>query len=106
MFREFADVAALDEHPELAEITLANGMTMLHQGVCHGTLLITKWQLDHGADVNRRGTLALYHGATFLPNSPQGWSRSAVRTVPPLSQRSHGRIHSKRLLRPFTKPPA
>src|SRR5215831_16171398 len=46
---EEALCTVLDEHPELAEITLANGMTMLHQAVCHGALLITKWLLDHGA---------------------------------------------------------
>jgi ankyrin repeat protein len=66
--------AVLDEHPELAEVTLANGMTMLHQAVCHGAPLISKWLLDHGADVNRTAALSLYHGATFLPNSPQGWT--------------------------------
>jgi ankyrin repeat protein len=71
---EEALCAVLDEHPELAETTLANGMTMLHQAVCHGAQLITKWLLDHGADVNRKATLALFHGATFLPNSPQGWT--------------------------------
>jgi ankyrin repeat protein len=68
---EVALCAVLDEYPELAEITVANGMTMLHQAVCHGALLITKWLLDHGADVNSKAALALYHGATFLPNSPQ-----------------------------------
>jgi ankyrin repeat protein len=71
---EEALCAVLDEHPELAETTLANGMTMLHQAVSHGAVLITKWLLDHGADVNRKATLSLYHGATFLPNSPQGWT--------------------------------
>jgi len=49
-------------------------MTMLHQAVCHGALLITKWLLDHGADVNCKAALSLYHGATFLPNSSQGWT--------------------------------
>jgi ankyrin repeat protein len=71
---EEALCAALDQHPELAEFTLANGMTILHQAVCHGALLMTKWLLDHGKDVNRKAPLALYHGATFLPNSPQGWT--------------------------------
>jgi ankyrin repeat protein len=71
---EEALCAVLDEHPELAEITLANGMSMLHQAVCHGALRITNWLLDHGADVNRKAALALFHGATFLPNSPQGWT--------------------------------
>jgi ankyrin repeat protein len=49
-------------------------MTMLHQTVCHGALLVTTWLVDHGADVNRKAALALYHGATFLPSSPQGWT--------------------------------
>jgi ankyrin repeat protein len=71
---EEALCAVLDEHPELAEVTLANGMTMLHQAVCHGALMITKWLLDHGADVNRKATLSLFHGATFLPNSQRGWT--------------------------------
>jgi ankyrin repeat protein len=71
---EEALCAVLDEHPELAEITLAEGMTVLHQAVCHGALLMTQWLLDHGADVNRKATLSLFHGATFLPNSPHGWT--------------------------------
>ena len=50
---EEAVCSVLDEHPELAGITLANGMTMLHQTVCHGVLLVTRWLLDHGADVDR-----------------------------------------------------
>ncbi len=71
---EEALCAVLDQYPELAETTQANGMTMLHQAVCHGALLITKWLLDHGADVNCKAVLSLFHGATFLPNSPQGWT--------------------------------
>ncbi len=71
---EAALCAVLDEHPELAEITQANGLTMLHQAVCHGAILMTKWLLDHGADVNRKAGIALFHGATFLPNDPQGWT--------------------------------
>jgi ankyrin repeat protein len=51
---EEALCAVLDEHPELAEITPANGMTMLHQAASHGAVRITKWLLDHGADVNHR----------------------------------------------------
>src|SRR5207253_8778605 len=32
------------------------------------------WLLDHGADVNGKAPLALYHAATFLPRAPQGWT--------------------------------
>jgi ankyrin repeat protein len=45
-------VAVFDEHPELAEMCPPSGVTMLHQMAGRGALLVMKWLLDHGADVN------------------------------------------------------
>jgi ankyrin repeat protein len=60
---EEAMVAVFDEPPELAEMCSPDGVTMLHQAAGRGALLIIKWLIDHGADVNRRtGT------------SQQGWT--------------------------------
>jgi ankyrin repeat protein len=57
---EPAMVAVLDEHPDLAEMCRPDGLTLLHQMAGHGALVIMKWLLDHGADVNRK--------------SEQGWT--------------------------------
>jgi ankyrin repeat protein len=51
---EAAEIAVFDEHPELAEICPADGLTMLHRKAAQGALLLMKWLLDHGADVNRK----------------------------------------------------
>ncbi len=69
---EEAMVAVFDEHPELGEMRRPDGVTMLHQAAGRGALLIMKWVLDHGADVNRRADCGLYHGASFLAKSQQG----------------------------------
>ena len=60
---EAAMVAVFDEHPELAETCSPDGMTMLHQAASRGALLIMKWLIDHGADVNRK-----------TGKSQQGWT--------------------------------
>jgi ankyrin repeat protein len=52
--REEAMVAVYEEHPELAQMCPPNGLTMLHQMAGHGSLLMLKWLLDHGAEVNRK----------------------------------------------------
>ncbi|HET9664076.1 MAG TPA: ankyrin repeat domain-containing protein, partial [Burkholderiales bacterium] len=57
---EEAMVAVCERHPELAEMCPADGVTLLHQIAGHGALLLMKWLLDHGADVNRK--------------SEQGWT--------------------------------
>lgn len=64
---EEAMVAALDEHPDLAEMCPPDGLTLLHQTAGDGALLMMKWLLDHGADVNRKsqqGWTALDFAAT------------------------------------------
>jgi ankyrin repeat protein len=53
-------VAVFDEHPELAEMCPADGVTMLHQMAGRGALLLIQWMLDRGADVNQK--------------SEQGWT--------------------------------
>jgi len=60
---EEAIVAVFEEHPELAEMCSPDGLTMLHQAAGRGALLIMKWLIDHGADVNRR-----------TGKSQQGWT--------------------------------
>jgi ankyrin repeat protein len=57
---EPAMVAVLDEHRDLAEMCRPDGLTLLHQMAGHGALVIMKWLLDHGADVNLK--------------SEQGWT--------------------------------
>jgi ankyrin repeat protein len=57
---EEAMVRVFEEHPELADIRAPDGVTPLHQMAGHGALLMMKWLLDHGSDVNRK--------------SEQGWT--------------------------------
>jgi ankyrin repeat protein len=71
---EEAMVAVFDEYPALAQTIRPDGVTMLHQTAGRGALLLMKWLLDHGADVNARAQLAPTHRATFLPDSAQGWT--------------------------------
>src|SRR5207249_5189636 len=47
-------VAIFDQHPELAQMCPPNGLTMLHQMAGQGALLVMKWLIDRGADVNRK----------------------------------------------------
>jgi ankyrin repeat protein len=72
--REEAMVAVFDEHPELTNWSQADGTTMLHLAAGRGTLLIIKWLLDHGRDVNARADCVPRQSATFLDRSPQGWT--------------------------------
>jgi ankyrin repeat protein len=57
---EQAMIAVLDEHPDLTEMCPPDGLTLLHRMAGQGALLMMKWLLDHGADVNRK--------------SEQGWT--------------------------------
>lgn len=57
---EEAELAVFEQHPELGEIRPADGVTLLHQMAGRGALLLMKWLLDHGADVNAK--------------SEQGWT--------------------------------
>jgi ankyrin repeat protein len=72
--REEAMVAVFGEHPELAEIRPADGVTMLHQMAGRGALLMMKWLIDHGAEVNARAQSVPHQSATFLDRFPQGWT--------------------------------
>ena len=72
--REEAMVAVFDEHPELAEMRPPENVTMLHQMAGRGALLLMKWLIDHGADVNARTTAVPHQSATFLDRSAQGWT--------------------------------
>ena len=47
-------IAVFESEPALADVCPPDGMTMLHRAAGQGTLLVAKWLLDHGADVNRR----------------------------------------------------
>jgi ankyrin repeat protein len=69
--REEEMVALFDEHSELAAML---PVTALHQAAGRGALLMVKWMLGRGADVNRKEDFGLFHGASFLPKSPQGWT--------------------------------
>lgn len=72
--REEAMVAVFDQHPELAEMRPADGVTMLHQMAGRGALLMMKWLINHGADVNARANCVPHQSATFLDRAPQGWT--------------------------------
>jgi ankyrin repeat protein len=47
-------IAFLESRPSLAMFSLPDGVTMLHRAAGRGMLLVAKWLLDHGADVNRK----------------------------------------------------
>jgi ankyrin repeat protein len=72
--REEAMVAVFDQHPELAKMCGAGGVTMLHQAAGSGRLLLMKWLIDHGAEVNASAHVVPHHSATFLDRAPQGWT--------------------------------
>jgi ankyrin repeat protein len=72
--REDAMVAVFGQHPELARMCGAGGVTMLHQAAGSGRLLLMKWLADHGAEVNARAHRVPHHSATFLDRLAQGWT--------------------------------
>jgi ankyrin repeat protein len=72
--REEAMVAVFDQHPDLAKMCGAGGVTMLHQAAGSGRLLLMKWLIDHGAEVNASAHAVPHHSATFLDRAPQGWT--------------------------------
>ena len=51
---EEAVIAVFESQPALADVCPPDGVTMLHRAAGQGTLLVAKWLLDHGADVNRK----------------------------------------------------
>src|SRR5262245_29576556 len=51
---EDAVIAVFESQPALADVCPPNGVTMLHRAAGQGALLVAKWLLDHGADVNRK----------------------------------------------------
>jgi ankyrin repeat protein len=51
---EEAVIAVFESQPALADICPPDGVTMLHRAAGQGTLLVAKWLIDHGADVNRK----------------------------------------------------
>jgi ankyrin repeat protein len=72
---EEAMVAVLEDHPEVAGMMRApDGVTGLHQAAGRGALLIMKWLLDHGADVNARAQSTPTYCAAWVPESRQDWT--------------------------------
>jgi len=69
-----AMLAVFDEHPELTDWRGPDGATMLHLAAGRGEVLIVKWLLDHGRDVNARAHGVPFQSATFLDRSPLGWT--------------------------------
>jgi ankyrin repeat protein len=51
---EEAVIAVFESEPALADICPPDGVTLLHRAAGQGTVLVAKWLLDHGADVNRK----------------------------------------------------
>lgn len=72
---EEAMIAALDQHPELADVRPPDGPTMLHQAAGRGALKLMKWMLDHGADVNVKWKRDYWHCEwTPLDCAASGWA--------------------------------
>jgi ankyrin repeat protein len=53
-------MAVFEQYPELADVCPTDGVTMLHQMAGHGALLLMRWMLNRGVDINRK--------------SQQGWT--------------------------------
>src|SRR5258705_170272 len=51
---EEAVIAVFESEPGLAGMYPPDGVTMLHRAAQYGLLLVAKWLLDHGADVNKQ----------------------------------------------------
>ena len=74
---EEAVIAVFESEPALADVCPPDGMTMLHRAAGQGTLLVAKWLLDHGADVNRKsreGRTPLDFAAWECAEEPWGGS--------------------------------
>jgi len=78
---EEAVIAVFESQPALADICPPDGVTMLHRAAGQGTLLVAKWLLDHGADVNRKSHPAFWRrdGRTPLDFGSVPRSRRADR---------------------------
>jgi ankyrin repeat protein len=71
---EEAMITVLDQHPELADLCPPDGCTMLHQMAGRGALKLTKWMIDHGADVNVKWKQEYWHSEwTPLDFAASGW---------------------------------
>jgi len=51
---EHAVISVFETHPELVDICPPDGVTWLHQAAARGSLVVARWLIDHGADVNRK----------------------------------------------------
>ena len=74
---EEAVIAVFESQPALADVCPPDGVTMLHRAAGQGTLLVAKWLLDHGADVNRKsreGRTPLDFAAWECAEEPWGGS--------------------------------
>jgi ankyrin repeat protein len=74
---EEAVIALFESQPALADVCPPDGVTMLHRAAGQGTLLVAKWLLDHGADVNRKsreGRTPLDFAAWECAEEPWGGS--------------------------------
>jgi ankyrin repeat protein len=79
---EEAVIAVFESQPALADVCPPDGVTMLHRAAGQGTLLVAKWLLDHGADVNRKsreGRTPLDFAAWECADEP--WSGSACEAM-------------------------
>ncbi len=72
--REEALLEVFNEHPEFAQMYTEDRGTMLHQTATRGALLLTRWLLDHGVDVNARMQGHVFWNATFVPGLQSGWT--------------------------------
>jgi len=81
---EEAVIAVFESQPALADVCPPDGVTMLHRAAGQGTLLVAKWLLDHGADVNRKsreGRTPLDFAAWECAEEPWGGSTCEAMAV-------------------------
>src|SRR5262252_5106036 len=81
---EEAVIAVFESEPALADVCPPDGMTMLHRAAGQGTLLVAKWLLDHGAEVNRKsreGRTPLDFAAWECAEEPWGGSTCEAMAV-------------------------
>src|SRR5918994_3215249 len=78
---EDAVIAVLESQPALADVCPPDGVTMLHRAAGQGRLLVAKWLLDHGADVNRKSQPDFWRGKgrTPLDFAAWGWAEEPSR---------------------------
>jgi ankyrin repeat protein len=70
---EEAVISVFEAHPDLAGFSRPDGLTMLHLAAGQGMLLIARWLIDHGADVNGKARRDVWQGEERTPLDFAAW---------------------------------